>query len=166
MGEITTKPFPEQLAELPCPRCKLHPGKLRFRYYFAEDPVQTPGCPDCKGTGKRHPQLWQKCIHRCPAGYELPCRCHEPTDRPFNCPECGGSGWVMDVTEAKLWAFLANMNTPQHIKFVNTLLRCNPKFDAEYSFLAPDFILWWGSLTEAERIEALSEAVLKAEREE
>ena len=156
---MTTQPAPtsEQLAWLPCLNCDGR-GQMHFNGKLLPDPE----CPDCQGAGLRFPELTEECHN-----FQ---RYQRDEMAEASCPECNQAldkppGRVLAVTTEKLWALFSPLTILQQYGFITTLLASAPEYESKDAFYSGEFITWWANLTEIERQEALSAAILAAEEE-
>ena len=131
----------QQVAEALCPCINLDPPDLcqPCAVAWVEGATHSGRCHICNGTGCQYPELSRECPCGNHAGVV-----HVRHDR------------VADVTEGKLWAVGNQLPEKQRGLFAYALSRGVKRLEKQRRF-----VYWLMEMTEAERLEALSAALLK-----
>ena len=93
----------------PCPGCAGTGGREVY-HGMAEGPIYLDLCFKCQGTGKRHPEFWERCVWEGPSLDHADCPRFSDANPPLK-GLCDGSGWALAVTEAKAmeaWGGMVN----------------------------------------------------------
>ena len=102
--------------------------------------------PVCQGTGKRYPQLWERCWKHFSGARD-------------GCSSCKGSGWIPRITTAGLWSIGNSLPKHRQAEFG----RCLAQYEVPFGRTGVAFAIWWATLTEEQRMEALAKAIVAAE---
>lgn len=138
----------ERLTDLLCLKCGGHGG---FGGTLRDPDVDI--CPDCQGTGKRHPELWTRCPE-CGGGEW---RCFQVSG------PCHGTGWVLDVTETKVKALLRKAGALKIVfVYAGGRVLCTA-YSREYNASKTTNYVVIGQGSGDDDLEALSAGILAAE---
>ena len=112
-----------------------------------------PNCP-CQGTGNRYPQVWRQCPYRSfydNGMYEDLEGLDDGVHRNEECGHCV-NGQIPDISVAGLTCIVASLRDGGFLRFTEYLTKHVPGGGM-------NAIIWWMSLTEEQRIEALGKAI-------
>ena len=155
-----------EVAEVACP-CAVTPNRIDLEECnsceTADDGKCYASCAEgCHGTGRLYWWLWTECPKnsaQVKAG-NLGCKV-DPTN--IHCKyRCDGTGWVLAVDLEGLWRVFQSFDLKGQYRIARNLEEQDPLSASEGFRKARRFIVWWGSLTDTERREALAAAILRA----